>query len=387
MIKKKLLLWILLVPLFLFVLFAFSGCEALIAALTSVSGTVVDARDEALSGVPSVTVTLTAKDGTLKGSAVTDSKGYFNISNVDPGEYTLQASASGWFFVPKDVFVGGMAQDLGKVLGIKLDSDTKLADSALSFVLIWNSQYMDVDGHLTFAKGDGLGYASNPISGIGPFTKPNEDYSSGVAGFGPDSSSFREHIQPTFYESSTNTVSSVMGTGFPDASVVTLDRDDMDGSGPEVITVRSIPYWYTSPGTATTPDGVDTGNYLPKTDPDGTSVTYYWVGVMEYYIDGWNETQSGASRPNTGNLLSYTDGNGADAVVFVIQGSNLIGKFVVPTFTNIRTADMVRVNLFITNTNYTYFQIVPNIRAIDYNDIKAIGDTQVTGFFGPKRSK
>ena len=387
MIKKKLILWILLVLLLAFALFTFSGCDALVAALTSVDGKVVNARVDALTGVSGVTVTLTAKDGTLKGSAVTDSTGYFNISNVDPGEYTLEASLNGWFFVPKDVFVGGMAQNLGNVLGIQLDSDTKLADSALSFVLIWNSQYMDVDGHLTFAKGNGSGDASNAISGIGPFTKPNEDYSSGVAGFGPDSSSFREHIRPTFNEKSINTVSSVMGTGFPNAPAVTLDRDDMDGSGPEVITVRSIPYWYSSPGTATTPDGVDTGNYLPKTDPDGASVTYYWVGVMEYYIDGWNETQSNASRPNTGNLLSYTDGSGADAVVFVIQGSNLIGKFVVPTFTNIRTADMVRVNLFITNTDYTYFQIVPNIRAIDYSDIKALGGTTVTGFFGPKRSK
>ncbi len=371
----------------LLVAVAFSGCDILIASLTSVNGTVVNARDTNLTGLGGVTVTLTSKDGSTTYSTTTSSDGSFVISNVDPGEYTVTATYLGWFFIPKDVFVGGMAQSLGNILGIELDSNSKLSSSALSFVLVWNSTYMDVDGHLTFAKGDENGDTADSVSSFSPFTKPNEDYSSAGAGFGPGTGGSREHIRPTFYEESLNTVYDVLGGDYPDDPAVTLDRDDMDGSGPEVITVRSIPYWPSSTSTSITPDGENFGNYLPKTDPEGNSVSYYWVGVMEYYIDGWNETESESSRPNTGNLLSYTNGQTADAVVFVIKGSQLIGKFIVPTFANIRTADMVRVNMFVTSTDYTYFQIVPNIRAIDYDDIKTLDSAPVTGFFGPKRNK
>ncbi|NOY08249.1 MAG: hypothetical protein GXP33_05365, partial [Spirochaetes bacterium] len=62
-------------------------------------------------------------------------------------------------------------------------------------------------------------------------------------------------------------------------------------------------------------------------------------------------------------------------------------KFIVPDFANIRTADMIRINLFVTDTDYSYFQVIPSIRAIDYGDIKGLGSSKTIGFFGAHRSK
>lgn len=386
--KKKLLI----LAGVLLILSAFSGCQFFVAMLTSVSGTVVDARSKALTGLDNAAVTMTLKSDmkTKTYTATSDSTGSFTISNVDAGEYTVSVSLNGWFFPPKDVYVGGMAQDLGKFLGIAMDSNTKLAPSALSFILVWNDIYKDVDAHLTFLKGDGAGYPASPDPGVmNTFTKPNEDYSAVGSGFGPDSSGNREEIW-WFNLNSINTVREVMNDNpaYPDDPAVTLDRDDTDGSGPEVITVRTIPYWPSDPySTQIEPDGGDNGNFLPKTDPDGNNVYYAWVGVMEYYIDGYDKAGAEAIRPSTGSLISSTDGSGADAVVYVVKGDELIGKFIVPDFANIRTSDMVRINLFVTNTEYSYFQVTPNIQAIDYTDIKEFGSSNIMGFFGVRRAQ
>ncbi len=285
--KKKLLI----LSGALLLVFAFTGCQFLVAMLTSISGTVVDARSANLSGLNSVSITMTLKSDTAKTyTGKSDSSGKFTITNVDPGEYKITAELNGWFFPPKDVYVGGMAQDLGKLLGIEMDQNTELAPSALSFILVWNEVYKDVDAHLTYLKGDGSG---NPVNDPGvqnTFEKPNQDYSAAGSGFGPDSTGNREHISWNT-KASLNTVLDVLATpGFPDEPAVTLDRDDTNGSGPEVITVRTIPYWPTEPYSANiTPDGTDSGNYLPEKDPGGVFVAYAWVGVMEYYIDGYDK--------------------------------------------------------------------------------------------------
>ncbi len=386
--KKR---WMLLVILGISILVAFSGCEFFAAMLTSVSGTVVDARSALLTGLGDITVSLVTKDGTTKYSTTTDSDGSFIISGVDPGDYVVKAEdeKGEWFFIPKDVYVGGMAQDLGNILGIELDTNKYLRDSALSFILVWNNVYQDVDGYLTYAKGDGSGGTANTsLTYSTTFTNPYEAYTTGT-GFGPDDSGYRAKIYWDNKES-LNTVYAVMGndSNYPEDPAVNLDRDDRDGSGPEVITVRSLPYWIDSSDTnaAITPDGTDSGNYLPLKDPDGNSVYYSWVGVMEYYIDGYNKDSSTAGyRADSDNLISSTDGTGADAVLYVVRGSELLGKFPVPAYANLRTMDMVRVNLFVTSTGYSYFQIVPNIRSIDYTDIKSVNSVPISGFFGPKR--
>ncbi|NOY09325.1 MAG: carboxypeptidase regulatory-like domain-containing protein, partial [Spirochaetes bacterium] len=341
----------------LLLVFAFTGCQFLVAMLTSISGTVVDARSAKLTGLSGVSITMTLKSDTAKTyTGKSDSSGNFTITNVDPGEYKIAAVLNGWFFPPKDVYVGGMAQDLGKVLGIEMDQNTNLASSALSFILVWNEVYKDVDAHLTYVKGDGNGGPAVDPGVQTAFTKPNQDYSAIGLGFGPDSTGNREHIS---WENiaSLNTVRAVMNgdTSYPNEPAVTLDRDDTNGSGPEVITVRTIPYWpAVGYSTGITPDGTDSGNYLPKTDPDGVSVAYAWVGVMEYYIDGYDKDGLESARPATGSLISSADSS-ADAVVYTVKGNELIGKFIVPDFANIRTADMIRINLFVTDTDYSYF--------------------------------
>ena len=111
---------------------------------------------------------------------------------------------------------------------------------------------------------------------------------------------------------------------------------------------------------------------------------------MEYYIDGWDENSAtNNSRESDGNLISTSDG-GADAVVYVVQGSTLLGAFRVPEYANFRTADMIRINIFVGDlagsTNYvSYFQFVPNIQAIDYADIMSVATSNVFGVAGADR--
>lgn len=383
--------------------FAFTACEDFLAALGasaeavlySVNGEVVDSRASDLSGVEGVTVTLTPVTQPDSGETVdpievtTDSTGDFSATDVESGTYRLTAAKDGWFFIPQTVSIGGLMQSLPEVLGVELESST-----AISFVLVWNETYKDVDGHLTFPDGSGTGNgfegSHTPVTSS-TFTSPNEAWPTG-GGFGPDVSTNREAVYPANAETavSDNTVGEVLGGDSTDPAIE-LDRDDRDGSGPEVITVRTLPFWpstYTNSIYTITGDGADNGNYLPTTHD------WAWIGVMEYYIDGWNADDSTAgSWETTGNLISTADPDdtGADAVVFVVQGSKLLGKFVIPSFANIRTASVVRVNLFVGDdgSEYaTYFQIVPDIQIVDgRTSIKQTGGVTggVIGAFGASR--
>jgi hypothetical protein len=186
-------------------------------------------------------------------------------------------------------------------------------------------------------------------------------------------------------------VDEVLGSGSDTRPAVELDRDDRNGVGPEVITVRTLPFWPSTYGTSIYNLSGNSTNMLPTT-VDGFSVNWAWIGVMEYYIDGWDATESNDNtRDSTGNLISSTDGSGADAVVYVVQGSTLLGTFRVPEYANIRTSNMIRINIFVGDlvgsANYvSHFQFVPNIRTIDYADIKNLGSSaNVFGVTGTGR--
>ena len=165
-----------------------------------------------------------------------------------------------------------------------------------------------------------------------------------------------------------------------------------------MITVRSLPFWPVNYDSLTYGITGNATNRLP-TEVGSIPVTWTWVGVMEYYVDGWDSASStNNSRNDTGHLISNEDGSGADAVLHIIQGSKLLGVFKVPEYANIRTASLVKVNLFIgyraghlPDPDYvSYFQFVPDIQIVDYNNgagIMSVGDSpaQVFGAFGAGR--
>jgi hypothetical protein len=164
-----------------------------------------------------------------------------------------------------------------------------------------------------------------------------------------------------------------------------------------VITLSTLPFWPS--GFAGFLYDIDGGGAtgLP-TSLNGTPVTYTWIGVMEYYIDGYHATASTGSRPTTGNLISSQDGSGADAVLHIIQGSTLLGALKVPDYANIRTASIAKINLFLAFDGVQaipYYQFVPDVRIVDYYGglatdgagIMSVGEEQagVFGTFGAPR--
>ncbi|MBN1686920.1 MAG: hypothetical protein JW852_09715, partial [Spirochaetales bacterium] len=308
-----------------------------------------------------------------------------------------------WFFIPQTVYVGGWLQSMPDILGIALDANTKVRNDAISFILTWNDSYMDLDGFLTFPDGSGIGNgfegSHDPPTSI-EFTDPYSLPPVGSVGFTPDITA-REIIGPLNYFdfsaiASLNTVSEVLDEGADDRPAVELDRDEQSGAGPEVITVRTLPFWpstYASAAYLNPSDPSNADTMLPST-VDGISVAWTWIGVMEYYVDGWNAADSGASRVSGDDHLISVDGGGADAVLHIVQGDDLLGVFRVPEYANIRTASLVKVNLFVgylasLGKYVSYFQFVPDIQIVDYNDGLGIMSAEtapaVFGVFGAAR--
>ncbi|MEX2443769.1 MAG: carboxypeptidase-like regulatory domain-containing protein [Alkalispirochaeta sp.] len=389
--------------------FTLSGCEWLLTeeALSSISGYVVDGRTGGgltePDGVDGVTVTLTRVGGGGTLTATTDSDGRWSTEYEDEGEYRLTASKSGWFFVPQDVNISGWLGETSDVVGIETGGSKGLStnlDSAITFILVWNENYEDIDGRIHFTAGDGSGFANasaysviDPSQSLPDFT-PYYDYSSSnYGGFGPDtnptndpddvdrirsevSASGANLTSSSPISHSNNTVGDVLETS-ETVYAVQLDRDDRDGSGPEVITVNTLPVWEWWDAAASFSGGGNTGL------PDGSQ--YMWTGVMEYYVYGWSSDSSTINTPDTPDSDHYLDDTAA--TVYVVQGSDLLGEFPIPSNVNARELSVVRMNTFTVDDGAsTYFQIVPEIRDVDGISARSMGSVPI-GTFGPGRAR
>ncbi len=354
-------------------LIALLGCEGSIeVTFFSVTGDVVNARTDSLTGVSDVTVTFTKVGGSSQ-TVTTSSVGSYNLEYEGEGEYKVTASKSGWFFIPQTVYIGNWRTGVPDILGIKLDEDFE--STAISFILTWNDSYQDLDGRLTFPKGNGTGYGTYTPAYSITFQEPYEAIP-GTDGFGPNTLTNREYVGGGSTRS-TNYVSDVLGGGDlkNDGPAITVDRDDVDARGPEVITVRTLPHWIADWNSSSTYQIIGGGNTgLPST------ATWTWVGIMEYYVDGWNATHISSDGITPGprgtpesaeeHLISSQDGDGAEAVLHIVQGSTLLGVYKVPEYADLRTASLLRVNLFIGETatpgDTTWFQFVPDVQLVDY---------------------
>lgn len=351
------------------VIIAFFTACGLEITITSVSGKVVDARLDSLAGEGGVSITFTKIDGGTTTTATSESDGTFSLEYSGEGLYQVEATKSGWFFIPQKVYVGNWVTSVPNILGIELDADPFVASTAISFILTWSDSYDDLDGHLTFPDGGGTGFeGSHTPQWTNLFFNPYSALPAGSVGFGPDTPSSRERIYyETLSRASNNDVGEVFGrTIANDGPAIQLDRDDTDGNGPEVITARSLPFWITDWDTSIYGITGNSDNRLPA----GT--TWTWIGVMEYYVDGWSSTGSGSRGGATDYISSQSpNGTNADAVLHVVQGSTLLGVFKVPERADIRTASLLKINLFIGETSTPgdtwHMQFVPDIQIVDYD--------------------
>lgn len=332
---------------------------------STVTGTVTDARLTTASGIAGVTVKLFAAGATTElATATTDTSGAFTFDEVDPGRYKLTAAKTGFAFIDRafDLTQIGATVDVGAVLGFTSSG------SEIAIIAVWGAAFSDVDSYLTFPSGDK--WTTNPsLTGLDPYS--GADAVTGqTTGFFPGTTAFDPLKTPTqnitdrgrdtvYYGDKESAATYAWFYGGTDTRpAVKLDRDDLDGSGPETVTIIAPPV-YAAVGTTTlTTTGSATANGLP-------TGTYAWLGVMEYYVDSYG----------TPSLSTEGSSGGANVEVYVIQGSTVKGRFVVPDYIAIEKASVLRINFFLNSSDQPVYQFLPDVRIADYGGVRSIAAT------------
>ena len=376
--------------------------EGTLPPTVAISGSVIDVKSSTAAGVDGAVVTATA--GTVTFEATTSSTGAFTIT-ADPGNYTLTAVKTGYFVVSTDV-VAPLDTNVGTMVAVPVETNAAFAGSAISIIALWNDTYQDIDTSLTMPDGDGTGLAQEALVETTYDGPADVTYATTSSDFGPLSANSREKIYGTY--GSDNTIEQVLGltAGTDTRKAVQGDRDEMDGNGPETISIRTVPIWpESSEGVAANPIATGFagtayavgGNYLPVNGPDGGVAQYLWGGVMTYYVHGYSaESQIPDTEATAADLISSSGTTGgADLIVYVTQGSTLLAKFVWPEGTDMRTASFFKIHFFVgrdasaaAGVTFVYYQIIPDMAILSgTSGIKGVGSAPaMSTAFGPGRT-
>jgi hypothetical protein len=284
-------------------------------------GLVIDALKSGANGVQGVTVTLYDSYGEAAFEGESEIDGAWIDSSIPSGKYTISASKSGWFFPDITAHI----DDNPTIPGIYLDD---LNTNDLVFLLMWNEEVDDLDLYLTCPDGDqssGIATFDNPYSTEADINNDNFAWSNG---FGTGSTTNRLEC-------------SYANTSVASGSILFL-REDSTGKGPETIRVIDFP---TTNGNGYGSINGTSYNGLP-------SGTYEWQGVAEIYIDAAYK------------IAEQDSGFSAEATVYALQKSSstdmsVLGKYTIPSYTDIQTAAVVRINIF-----DSLLQLVPDIRVL-----------------------
>jgi len=357
-------------------IFTLAGCEEWLLEVDTeyytvdISGRMIDAKDTTVStgkGLDSVTVKLLDESGEEVPGVddyTTGSDGYFSFGGLEPGSYTITGTKSeigttAYAFLPYEFEVASTTNISGiEIPGVPFDTETD--DYAITIVVMWDDDFDDVDAHLTYPESGSAvasGLASQYYSSeFFPYDIP---YAAGD-GFAPESAFDGGASRYNVYHANK--------TGQEADANVVLDRDDIDGSGPETITIREAIDW-TDTDTITIDDADDPN--------DGSE----WRGVMQYYLDAWysgslsedpylvtaqGETEKAAANPKVWVLQTFADYDGDGTADD--PGYDIMGIYDLPSYTNIDQASILRIHAFHDGA-YPYFVIYPDIHnAIEQGD-------------------
>jgi hypothetical protein len=353
--KKRILMGILVVAAAAGLIVSISGCRWVLS-LAPPRGYVVDA----LTGDPiaNATVYLNGRtqivppDATNKNqdyaaeiadaqyTTTTNDDGYYIFDDFERGSFILTASFTGYGFTQQIVDIGGTAQYLPNIAAVPDDGNLRI-------ITMWNPDFKDVDVYLTC-------YVDYDTDGGSPAAF-SDNYQIDLSNdFTPESTNIAQR-QTVYYLNRTTT---------PD-DVVTLDEDNFGDTaagqipgGPETLTIEYIPGATNGAGTVTSISSADT-------EWSGLAAgNYYWAGVMEFYVDAYHRTVSDSPTPDDSQLSTASGENAADVKTFVMLGTTQLGYYELPSFTDISSASMLRINTFLKDdSSYTnVFQIVPDIR-------------------------
>lgn len=335
-------------------LLSVSGCRLTPAA----DGYVIDAKTGL--GIADATVSLESIDTADSIEATTDAQGHYVLGSDKRGRYELTASATGKIFTKQVVEVTGMAQTLPNIGGFDSTED-------LTIVVFWDRGFADVDAYMTA-----------PSSALGPAAVDSEDFYSTTTGVGAG------FFPASGGRSTVNYATPDLGSGDITLDVDNQGQTDQQKGGPETITVAWIPFAASYDGGNYYPAGVNDPSRLPAGN-------YTWVGVLEYYLDAWGSINTsadtyGPQEPDA--MLASVDGvtKTANPVVYVFANAAQVARYTMPQFTDIKTASVLRVNMFVKQGGTEWFQILPDTRAYKDNlSIKSLSDSDIVVVGGKSR--
>lgn len=188
------------------------------------SARVLDATSQRDSGVAEVAVKLRSglnnQYGEVVYTATTAADGSFVISSVEPGVYTVELSAPGFYTAYKNTaVVSSMAADQQFSLRPEFDQSAD-NDAEMSIILTWDLNPRDLDSHLTGPSADGGSR----------FHVYYWDECWADTGVNSNANCSRDYDYTADGERNIN---------YPGATVY-LDRDDTSSYGPETITVHDL---------------------------------------------------------------------------------------------------------------------------------------------------
>jgi len=290
-----------------------------------------------------VTVTLTDSDGSSF-SSITDSTGTYTFLTTDNllfGDYSVTVEKAGYAFTPLQISLASATQVFDPVVGIQPSEN-----DALLFVLMWDDgATLDVDAYMTYPTGT---TATSPISSNGDASN-YEAYVSDITnysnGFAPENGTLRAEVS----------------TWSTPITGIVLDVDDVNGTGPETISVGWTMPWHAGDLNSIKAYNIVDLNVTEEKD----AYDYYWAGTMEYYVDGFGDTVLSTQGSSTGAhpVLYIFSVSGTGATL----AGNCIGIYEVPDYTDVETASLARIQVFTDSTHRNaayYFAIYPDIRLI-----------------------
>lgn len=394
------------------------------AATHSISGKIINAKDINKNGINNATIKAFAVDlnGTIasteSGSATSASDGTYSITGLSNGEYLLKISkgvvtsgsqAIGYAFLEESIVVQGADITNHNMRGFAFDSYKD--DYAISIILVWEDNFMDCDGILSYPTTAISSGAAGPAN-YKPYGTSTEIGGTIATGFSPEVASASSAYALINRERIWWAKTSTAGTGIPvydnttqiatdmkwgtydydsdsngtnDTYKLQLDSDCRVGSGPESITLRTFPV--TQRGT----------NTIDMSGAFGSSFNAgYWLGTMAYYVDAYASTQNNGTETTDGTLSSQGTGKHAGAKVYVFQtygdtdmngtkddpSASILGIYTIPVYTTVKNASVLRITMVEDNSGYDYFVIYPDIKVLsllstgktDYTQMKSIGN-------------
>lgn len=295
-----------LVALAAVVLIGVSGCGDFWNALVfSIDGEVIDAKQQTKTSIGGATVVLNDMEGNKIASATTDSSGYYLMEGVEPGTYELTGSKSGYAFISRVVEVNGVLQTFPDLFAVQQTDD-------VSIILTWNGDNVtDLDGKISVPPAT-VGNGFNTFVAYGDV---------GSAGFAPEDGKASGRTLVGYDESINDRDEEHRGVThdvdaqaanadtFPRIETVTLPIASLDGLS----------------GTALTDVG----------DGDGlVQVGDQWEGILEYSVRAYStEVIASAGSPQS-----------AEARVYVLQGTDMLGSYPFPIYTSLDHVSVLRIH-------------------------------------------